>query len=169
MSDENATETAPAETTAEAGTSGFTAPTTQAEFDAMVKDRLKREQAKYADYTELKTKASEFDKLADAQKTETQRAVERAELAEKALLVKESEALRLSVIAKHSIPSEYQDFVSGNSEDELEAKAQKVLSLIPTNPNGSVRADHSQGVKGTVGPQSPAQELADIITRARAR
>lgn len=158
------TSTAPASTGAgdTAGTSdGFTAPTTQAEFDAMVKDRIKREQAKFADYSDLKAKASEFDKLTEAQKTETQRAIERAEAAEKAALEKESELTRLSVIAKHSIPADYQDFVTGGSEEELEAKAKKVLALIPSA--GQVRPDFSQGPKATGGTTDPAQAFAQHV------
>ena len=127
MSDESTVETA----TEAAGNGGFTAPTTQEEFNAMVADRIKRERAKYADYSDLKSKASKFDELAEAQKTETQRAIERAEAAERALADKSMEALRLSVIAKHGIPEEYQEFVTGADEAELNAKAEKVKSLIP--------------------------------------
>ena len=34
---------------------------TQAEMDAIISDRLKRERAKYADYNELQAKAAKFD------------------------------------------------------------------------------------------------------------
>lgn len=167
MSDPTPTPAEPIKEEAPAGPSGFTAPATQEEFDAMVKDRLKREQAKFADYTDLKKKATEFDRIADEQKSEIQRALDRAEAAENALKTTQSEALRLSVIAKHSIPAEYQDFVSGSTEDELEAKAQKVLSLIPATPNGPPRADHSQGPKADAGPQSPEQAFAQFLTNAK--
>lgn len=113
------------------GNSGFTPPATQEELNRIIADRISREKAKFSDYNDLKAKASEFDKLADAQKSETQKALERAEAAERALSAKESEALRLSVIARHNIPADYQEFVSGSDEAELEAKAVKVLSLVP--------------------------------------
>lgn len=73
------------------------------------------------------------DKLAEieeASKTEAQKLAERAEAAEKALADAKADALRLSVIAKHGIPEEYQEFVTGATEDELVAKAQKVQKLI---------------------------------------
>ena len=49
---------------------------TQAELDAIVGERLKRERAKYADYGELKTKAAAYDEAAEASKSELQKAVE---------------------------------------------------------------------------------------------
>lgn len=127
------------------GKSGFTPPATQEELNRIIADRISREKAKFADYNDLKTKAAEFDKLADAQKSETQKALERAEAAERALASTQSESLRLSVIARHSIPADYQEFVSGVDEAELEAKALKVLSLIP-------EAQVSSGVRELVIP-----------------
>lgn len=113
------------------GNSGFTPPATQEELNRIIADRISREKAKFADYNDLKTKATQFDELAEAQKSETQKALERAEAAERALAETQSEKLRLSVIAKHSIPEEYQEFVSGATEEELLAKVEKVKSLIP--------------------------------------
>ena len=49
---------------------------TQSEMDAIIGDRLKRERAKYADYDELKTKATAYDEAEEASKSELQKAVE---------------------------------------------------------------------------------------------
>ncbi len=49
---------------------------TQAEMDAIISDRLKRERAKYADYSELQAKAAKFDEAEEANKSELQKAVE---------------------------------------------------------------------------------------------
>ena len=49
---------------------------TQAEMDAIIGDRLKRERAKYADYDELKGKAAKYDEAEEASKSELQKAVE---------------------------------------------------------------------------------------------
>ncbi len=46
---------------------------TQAELDGIVNDRLTRERKKYDGFDDLKRKAGEFDKLADAQKSESER------------------------------------------------------------------------------------------------
>lgn len=127
MSDDT---TAAPEATEQGGNSGFTPPATQEEFNRIIAERVSREKAKYSDYGDLKSKATRFDELSEAQKSEVQKAVERAETAEKALQAKESEALRLSVIAKHQIPEEYQDLVVGADQEELEKRAASVAALV---------------------------------------
>lgn len=120
-----------ADATQAASKGEFTPITTQEELNKAIAARLERERAKFADYTDLKTKASKFDELTEAQKTETQKAIDRAEAAERALAEKQTEALRLGIIAQHQIPVEYHDFIVGSDEAELEARALKVLTLIP--------------------------------------
>lgn len=50
----------------------------QADLDKIVQDRLARERQKYDGFDDLKKKAEEFDKLQEAQKTELQKAQDRA-------------------------------------------------------------------------------------------
>ena len=52
---------------------------TQAEVDAIVGDRLKRDRQKYADYDALKEKAEKFDAMEEANKSELQKAIERGD------------------------------------------------------------------------------------------
>ena len=52
---------------------------TQADVDKIVTDRLTRERAKYQDYEDLKSKAAKFDEIEEANKTELQKANERAD------------------------------------------------------------------------------------------
>lgn len=68
-------ETPPPSTPTGSGNAGGTpdAKFTQADLDRLIDDRLKRERAKYADHDDLKKKAAEYDKLQDAQRTETER------------------------------------------------------------------------------------------------
>ena len=73
---------------------------TQAEMDAIIGDRLKRERAKYADYDELKTKATAYDEAAEASKSELQKAVERAEKAEAELSSMKAEKEHAEKVAK---------------------------------------------------------------------
>lgn len=147
------------------GNSGFTPPASQEELNRIIAERVSREKAKYADYADLKAKAGEFDQLTESQKSETQKAVERAEAAERALLETQSERLRLSVIAKHQIPEEYQDFVAGGSEEELIAKAEKVQTLISNagKPDPFPKADPSQGAKDTGGKTTTAGQFASQL------
>lgn len=51
---------------------------TQAEIDEIISDRLRRERLKYANYDELKEKAAKFDAAEEANKTELQKATEKA-------------------------------------------------------------------------------------------
>jgi hypothetical protein len=45
----------------------------QLDLDAIISDRLSRQKAQFADYDALKQKATQFDAIAEAQKTETQK------------------------------------------------------------------------------------------------
>jgi len=51
---------------------------TQSEVDRIVADRVQRERQKFADYTDLKNKAAKLDELAEAQKSDLEKAVEAA-------------------------------------------------------------------------------------------
>lgn len=50
----------------------------QAAVDKLIETRLQRERAKFADYDQLKQKAGDYDKLADANRTEQEKAIEAA-------------------------------------------------------------------------------------------
>ena len=58
---------------------------TQEEVNSIVAERLGRDRQKYSDYESLKQKAEEFDKLQEANKSELQKATERADALEKQL------------------------------------------------------------------------------------
>lgn len=93
-----------------------------------------------------KANKSAADKLAEieeASKTEAQKLAERAEAAEAALAAAKADALRLSVIAKFSIPEDYHEFVVGSTEDELVAKAQKVQKLIEAQAAATTPTRHA--------------------------
>ena len=57
---------------------------TQADLDRIVQDRINRERTKFADYDDLKTKASKLDELEAANQSELDKIIARAETAEKA-------------------------------------------------------------------------------------
>lgn len=82
---------------------------TQAEVDAIVSDRLKRERAKsaekYAGYDEYKAKAAKFDEAAEASKSELQKAVEERDRLQAKLDKLEADRARADAVAKAA--SEY--------------------------------------------------------------
>ena len=73
---------------------------TQAEMDAIIGDRLKRERAKYADYDELKKKAAAFDEAEEASKSELQKAVEERDRLKTELDKLNAERDRAEAVAK---------------------------------------------------------------------
>lgn len=119
---------------------------------ALKSERLRATQAKKrADALEARLKEIE-----DAEKTELQRAQERIAELEKTNQAYEAEKtraqMRASVLASKNVPSEWADFVTGDSEDEMNQAADRILAnlssadqgpaLRPTSgqPGGSVEA-----------------------------
>lgn len=160
MSDENA----PSGDENGGNNSGWTPPASQEELNRIIAERVSREKAKYADYGDLKTKASKFDELDAASKSDLEKAQQRAAEAERERDAVKAETLRLSVIARHQIPADYHEFVVGSSEEDLEAKAQKVLKLIGSD-SPFPKADPSQGAGGGGGKPSNADLFADFAAK----
>lgn len=91
---------------------------------------------------EASEKLAEFE---EAQKTEQQKLVERAEAAERELEASRYESLRLSVIARNEVPEKYQHLVRGTDEAELAEAAKAVAELVAESSkpkaNGRVVVD----------------------------
>lgn len=127
---------------------GYTPPATQDELNKIVEARLARERAKFADYDDLKTKASEYDKVTEASKTELQKERERAEAAERkaaAYEAKEQVAAWASEIVKgSSIPA---NALRGSTKEELTEHFEVLKGIAPApaqrrgTPPGKQRAD----------------------------
>lgn len=106
-------------------TGGYTPPETQADLDRIIGDRLARQKAQYGDYAELKTKAAEFDRLADAQKSELQKAAERAEKAEaRAAELEQAEQVRGWVAEAAKTAGVPAELLRGGSREEITAHAE---------------------------------------------
>lgn len=99
--------------------------TSQEDFDKRLASRLTRERAKFSDYDALKAKADQLDKIEAANKTELQKAVERAEAAEKRASVAEFESLRAAVASDKGVPA---SSLAGSTREELEAAAEELLA-----------------------------------------
>lgn len=103
---------------------------TQSELNAIISDRLKRESEKYADYETLKEKASRFDEIEEASKTELQKANERAAKLETELsqLRKNEEirTIREKVATEHGIPA---SLLSGDSVETCTEQAKALLEF----------------------------------------
>ena len=116
MADEP-TSSAPAENTDGADKSEPTT-FTQADVDRIVRERVKREREKFADYDDLKSKA-EGAKSAE----------ERIAALEQEITATKREALRRRVQAAHGISDEDADlFLTGTDEDTLAAQAKRLAA-----------------------------------------
>jgi hypothetical protein len=89
---------------------------TQADVDRIVKERVSREKAKYADYDDLKAKA-------EGAKTVEQKLAD----LEGKYSAAEARALRSDIAAKHGISAEDRDlFLTGTDESTLTAQAKRL-------------------------------------------
>lgn len=123
-----------------------------------------REQEKRA--KENADKAKKFDEVTEAQKTESQKILERAEAAEHRADALEAAQQRADWIAqvskKTGVPG---DVLRGETLDDIEAHAASVKALLPEpRKAGQVLAE---GRTVSAGTGDPAQQFADIIRGAR--
>ena len=106
----------------------------QAELNAIVQKRVAEVTSKYENYEELKEKATKFDEAEEAQKTELQKATERADFLEK----------QLDALTKANAERELKDRISmetgvpasllrGDSEEDLKAQANAILGFANAN------------------------------------
>jgi hypothetical protein len=125
MSDATTTDVASAETAAaDEGKQTETQTVSQADVDRIVKERVARERAKYADYDDLKAKAEGSKTLE-----------ERLAAMETELTTTKTQALKTSIAAKFGISTEPGPkgessdadlFLTGSDADSLTAQAQRL-------------------------------------------
>ena len=134
MSDDNGAATVDEQKDTEGGQSGkYTPPATQADLDRIIAARVSREREKFADYDDLKVKAAEHDKAVDAQKSEAQKAIERAEAAEAKVAKLETReqiaTWKAEVARATGVPALA---LAGSTKEEIEAHAATLKPLIKT-------------------------------------
>ena len=107
---------------------------TQEELNAIVESRLAKEKAKLADYEELKAKASKLDEMEEANKSELQKATEKAESLQKQLdeLTKANElrTIRDKVATETGVPA---NLLTASTEDECKAQAEAIKAFAGTS------------------------------------
>lgn len=114
---------------------GQTRTFTQEEVNAIVGKRLAEEKGKFADYDDLKAKASKFDELEEANKSELQKATERANALEAELngmkKAEETRQMRENVSKETGIPA---NLLTGATEEECKAQADAIKAYA--TPSG---------------------------------
>ena len=103
---------------------------TQEQVDAIIGDRLARANAKYADYEDLKAKADKFDKMEEANKTERQKAQDKAaKLEEKVKSMEKADQIRTvraKVAEETGVP---QGLLTGEDEETCKNQAENILKF----------------------------------------
>ena len=118
---------------------------TQAEMNAIIEGRLAREREKYSDYDSLKEKAGKFDEIQEANKTEIQKANEKAEA-----LAKELESLKASntiKAAREKVAKETEvpvELLTGNDEESCKAQAEAILKFAKPKSYPSTKTTSKQ-------------------------
>jgi hypothetical protein len=140
------------------------APADQAELDKIVESRLARERAKYADYDDVKAKAAEFDKAQDKNKTELEKAAERAAKAEAAAATAQQEAWRASVALDEGLTPTQAKRLVGTTREELLADAQELKKDLRIDGKKPPRAP-DQKRNDTSPEEEPMREFADRLFR----
>ncbi|MDM7488717.1 hypothetical protein QT969_10480 [Rhodococcus sp. CSLK01-03] len=148
------------------GDQGFTPITSQEQLDNILGARLDRERAKFADYDEIKTKASRFEELEQESKSELQKALERAEAAEKRIGEATRTALHARIAAETGVPVEV---IHGDDEESARASAQKVLEWSESKvtqkkklPTGPLKSGASGSGDQTTGKERAAAALRQL-------
>ncbi len=100
---------------------------TQAEVDAIVGERLQRERSKYSDYSALKEKADLYDRYEESNKTELQKATEKAEALQKELdglkTAEQIRGIREKVSQETGVPT---SLLTATTEEECKAQADAI-------------------------------------------
>lgn len=137
---------------------------TQAEVDAIVGDRLKRDRQKYADYETLKEKADKFDELEESNKSELQKAIERGDALQVELdKLKGANAireLRNKVAEETGIPAH---LLTGKTEDECREQAEAIAEYA--KPSGYPNVRDGGEVRNT-GKPTTRQQFAEWANKA---
>lgn len=97
---------------------------------------------------EAEKKVEEFE---NANATELEKAQSKASKAEQKAAVAEAALLKFTIAAEKEVPADAVAFLQGDTREELEASADKLLTLVK-NPNENDKADFDGG------PREPAPE-----------
>lgn len=107
---------------------------TQNEVNSIVQERLARERAKYEGFEDLKAKAEKFDAQEEANKSELQKAQEKAtELEEKLKSMEREDAIRktrIKVAEEKGIPENWRSLLTGETEEACTRQAEIILENL---------------------------------------
>jgi hypothetical protein len=107
---------------------------------------------------ELAKKAKQFDELTEANKSEMQKAADRAAAAEERAITAESGRLRLLAAATHELHPDLVDFLGTGTAEEIDARADTMARVI--NETVAAQLAGRNGQAGQAGgPGRPVESL----------
>lgn len=99
---------------------------TQADVDKVVESRLERDRKKYADYDDLKEKASKVDSITEEYEDKIKGFGDEKSELEGKLKKANLETVKVKAIHEFKLSSELAEFVDGEDEATIRAKAEKL-------------------------------------------
>lgn len=125
---------------------------TQAQVNDLIAREKGKLQSRYEGFDEIKAKAARLDEIEEANASEVEKANKAKTKAETERDEAKARLLRYEVANKKEIPAEAIDLLSGSTQEELEASADKILSLVKS------RSENDNAPNFDGGPRTPAPE-----------
>jgi hypothetical protein len=127
------------------GGNAWTPPASQEEFNRIITERIGRERSKYADYADLKNKATQFDQLTASQQTELQRAETARQAAEQTAQQASADLAKARAALKYkNLTDEDLDLLGTGTPEEMDARAKRLSERLTPRP-----ADFDGGARST--------------------
>lgn len=127
----------------------------QEEVNQLIADRIERERKKFADYKDLKAKASKLDELEEARKSELEKLNDRLAEAQMELQSLKVEKVRSQAAREAGLDAELAEYITAVEPEEALAQAKKLAERLKPKP-----ADLKQGVRQTA---KPAPSMDDWL------
>ena len=135
---------------------GGKAPKTAADYEKMIADLRKENAGWRTKYREAEPIVKQHQELEEAQKSELQRANERAEAAERRDREREEQFARLDLAVIHGIDPDNIDFIGSGSREEMEARALRVKALQQAQAATAPPSDRPvEGLRPGASPEPP--------------
>jgi len=134
--------------------------TSQDDLNRVISERVKRAEAKFADYKDVKAKAARFDELEAANQTEAEKAAKRVAELEAELNNTRRDSLRLKIANDHGITDadDIDLFLTGADEETLTKQAKRLADRTADRKKQGNRVPN----EGTNSPSADSAELETV-------
>lgn len=137
---------------------------TQTELDQKIGERLAREREKYANYDELKAKAEKLSEIEERDKSESEKLAGKVSSLTDDNKGLKGENLRLRVALDKQLPVDLIDRLRGDSQEDLEADADKLLELVKSRIDNENEPDFDGGPREpSPDPKKPEDAHTDFL------